>query len=115
MSIFLKGDRFMPTFEPEDFLAALRRLYDSQLKFDEGMRELKQRQVQFGEELRELKERQLKTGEYLDSVGSYVRETAEMVRLTNDQMQHTDARLDQLVGLVKSHEERLQRLEIRPG
>jgi hypothetical protein len=48
-------------------------------------------------------------------VGAYVRETAEMVRLTNEQMQHSDGRLDQLVGLVKSHEERLHRLENRPN
>jgi hypothetical protein len=91
----------MPTFEPEDFLAALQRLYTSQLKFDE--------------ELREMKEQQLKTDAHLASVGSYVRETAEIVRLVNEQMQHSDARLDQLVGVVRSHEERLQRIENRPS
>jgi hypothetical protein len=112
----------MPTFEPQDFLAALRRLYDSQLKFDEELREMKQQQAMFGLQLRELAERQLKTDDHLGSVGAYVRETAEMVRLTNEQMQHSDGRLDpmfgridDLVGVVKSHEERLQRIEKRPN
>ena len=105
----------MPAFEPEDFFAALRRLYESQLKFDEELREMKERQLQFHEELQEMKEGQLRTGAYLASVGSYVRETVEMVRLTNDQLQHADARLDQLVGVVKSQEERLQRMENRPS
>lgn len=98
----------MPTFEPEDFLAALQRLCDSQLKFDEELRELK-------EGMREFKEQQFRTDAQLASVGSYVRETAEVVRLVNEQMQHSDARLDQLVGIVRSHEERLQRLEDRPS
>ena len=81
-------------------MAALQRLYSSQLKFDE--------------ELRQLKQHQAKTHKELDRLGGYIRETAEIVRLTNEQMQHTDARLDQLVGIVKSHEDRLQRLEGRP-
>ena len=103
----------MPAFEPEDFLAALRRLYDSQLNFDQGMRELKERQLKFDEELKEKKEQQVQTGKQLALVGACVRETAEIVRLTNQQMQHTDAPLDQLVGMVRSHEERLQRFESR--
>lgn len=87
----------MPAFEPQDFLAALNRPYESQVKFDA--------------QLRELKERQERTDVQLAEVGAYVRETSELARLTNEQMQHTDAGLDQLVALVKSHESQLHRLE----
>jgi hypothetical protein len=33
------------------------------------------------------------------------------VRLTTAQLQETDGRLDQVVALARSHEQRLQRLE----
>jgi len=98
----------MPTFEPEDFLAALKRLYDSQVKFDEELKQLKERQAQTDGQLD-------RTSDQLSRLASYIHETAEIVRLTNEQMQHTDARLDQLVGLVRSHEERLQRIDSPPS
>ena len=66
----------MPTFEPEDFWAALHRLYERQLQHDE-------------------------------QIGQLI-----------DQGKRTDARLEQLItivgdlaAIVRSHEQRLERLE----
>ena len=49
--------------------------------------------------------------EELRQLGAYVAETSVQVRLTTAQLQETDGRLDQIVALVGSHEQRLQRLE----
>jgi chromosome segregation ATPase len=117
----------MPTFGPDDFWAAIRRLYDQQLKHDEQLAAVGKRIAEITEIAAGNDERIAEVGELvakhdaelaklsdeLREIGGYVRETSEQVRLTTEQLQHTDARLDQLVGLVRSHEDRLHGLENR--
>ena len=81
----------------EEFWAAMGRLYDHQLKHDQEIAELR----------------------------SLIREHAGQIRLTTEQMQQTDARLDRLVSTVstlagtvaqlsrdiEAHEHRLEGLE----
>ena len=49
--------------------------------------------------------------EELRQLGAYVAETSRQVRLTTAQLQETGGRLDQVVALARSHEQRMQRLE----
>jgi septal ring factor EnvC (AmiA/AmiB activator) len=81
----------------DEFWAAMGRLYDHQLKHDEEIAELR----------------------------SVIRDHSEQIRLTTEQMQQTDARLDRLASMIatlagtvakqsqeiESHERRLGRLE----
>ena len=81
----------------DEFWAAMGRLYDHQLKHDEEIAELR----------------------------SLIRDHGEQIRLTTEQMQQTDARLDRLASMIatlagtvakqseeiESHERRLERLE----
>ncbi len=80
----------MPTFEPEDFLAALHRLYEQQLKHDE--------QIARNSEL--------------------IAQSAEQIAQLAEQGKQTDERLSKLIGIVgdltaivRSHEQRLEHLE----
>lgn len=87
----------MPTFEPEDFLAALHRLYEQQLKHDEQIAKMFAR------------------GKEIDEQISH---TSELITQLVEQGKHTDERLSKLVtivgdlaAIVSSHEQRLQGLE----
>ncbi len=73
----------MPTFEPEDFLAALHRLYEQQLKHDEQI-------AQNFEQIAKLAEQGKQTDERL----------SKLITIVGD-----------LTAIVRSHEQRLEGLE----
>jgi hypothetical protein len=73
----------MPTFEPEDFLAALRRLYEQQVKHDEQISQLT-------ENITQLAEQAMQTDGRL----------SKLIGVVGD-----------LTAIVRSHEDRLESLE----
>ncbi len=87
----------MPTFEPEDFLAALHRLYEQQLKHDEQM---------------------ARNSEQMARNSEQIARNSEQIAQLAEQSKQTDERLSKLIGIVgdlaaivRSHEQRLESLE----
>ena len=80
----------MPTFEPEDFLAGLHRLYEQQVKHDELIAKMFARGKEIDEQIAQLAEQGKRTDERL----------SKLIGVVGD-----------LAAIVSSHEQRLQGLE----
>ena len=80
----------MPTFEPEDFLAALHRLYEQQLKRDEQIAQNSQQIAQLAEKIAQGAEQGRQTDEHL----------SKLITIVGD-----------LTAIVRSHEQRIEGLE----
>ncbi len=94
----------MPTFEPEDFLAALHRLYEQQLKHDEQI-------AQNSEQIAH-------TSEQIAHTSEQIAHTSEQIGQLVEQGKQTDERLSKLIGIVgdltaivRSHQQRIEGLE----
>lgn len=80
----------MPTFEPEDFRAALHRLYERQLKHDEQIAKQIEKSREIDQQIGQLVEQGKQTDERL----------SKLITIVGD-----------LTAIVRSHEQRLQGLE----
>ena len=87
----------MPAFEPGNFLASLHRLYEQQVKQDEQIAHLTEQTAQLAEQTEQL----------IEQTGLLV----EHAKQTDTRLDKLIAVVGDLVGIVRSHENRLERLE----
>jgi len=87
----------MPTFEPEDFLAALHRLYEQQVKHDE---QIARNSEQIAKQIEKSKE-----------IDQQIAQLVEYGMQTNERLSKLIGIVGDLTAIVTSHEQRLQGLE----